>query len=111
MIGDAEETENENPTNDALETQSDVVQGGISFHAISGTILPQTLRLPGRIQNKDVVVLVDGGRETRMHGASAKPISRCTGVCYLHRFLRTSGGGLPDGVGCPVAKNPGTYRI
>nr|GEW13215.1 RNA-directed DNA polymerase, eukaryota, reverse transcriptase zinc-binding domain protein [Tanacetum cinerariifolium] len=31
-----------------------------------------------------------------MHGASAKPISRCTGVCYLHRFLRASGGGLPD---------------
>nr|GEV07196.1 hypothetical protein [Tanacetum cinerariifolium] len=62
MIGDAEETENENPTNDALETQADEVQGEISFHAISGTILPQTLRLPKRIQNKDVVVLVDGGR-------------------------------------------------
>nr|GEV32001.1 transposon Ty3-G Gag-Pol polyprotein [Tanacetum cinerariifolium] len=61
MIGDAEETENENPTNDALETQADEVQGEISFHAISRTILPQTLRLPGRIQHKDVVVLVDGG--------------------------------------------------
>nr|GEY27471.1 Ty3/gypsy retrotransposon protein [Tanacetum cinerariifolium] len=33
----------------------------ISFHAISGSINPQTLRLPGRIKNKDVVVLVDGG--------------------------------------------------
>nr|GEW84268.1 transposon Ty3-G Gag-Pol polyprotein [Tanacetum cinerariifolium] len=42
MIGDAEETENENPTNDALEMQADEVQGEISFHAISGTILPQT---------------------------------------------------------------------
>nr|GEX67350.1 transposon Ty3-G Gag-Pol polyprotein [Tanacetum cinerariifolium] len=61
MIGDAEETENENPTNDALETPADEVQGEISFHAISGTILPQTLRLPERIQNKDMVVLVDGG--------------------------------------------------
>nr|GEZ49022.1 hypothetical protein [Tanacetum cinerariifolium] len=61
MIDDAEETENENPTNDALETQADEVQGKISFHAISGTILPQTLQLPGRIQNKEVVVLVDGG--------------------------------------------------
>nr|GEU31271.1 transposon Ty3-G Gag-Pol polyprotein [Tanacetum cinerariifolium] len=60
MIGDAEEIENENPTNDALETQADEVQGEISFHAISETILPQTLRLPRRIQNKDVVVLVDG---------------------------------------------------
>nr|GEV84299.1 peroxidase 64 [Tanacetum cinerariifolium] len=37
------------------------VQGEISFHAISRTILPQTLQLPERIQNKDVVVLVDGG--------------------------------------------------
>nr|GFC50749.1 transposon Ty3-G Gag-Pol polyprotein [Tanacetum cinerariifolium] len=61
MIGDAEETENENPTNDALETQANEVQGEISFHAISGAILPQILRLPKRIQNKDVVVLVDGG--------------------------------------------------
>nr|GEZ82096.1 hypothetical protein [Tanacetum cinerariifolium] len=61
MIGDAEETENENLTNDALETHADEVQGEISFHAISETILSQTLRLPERIQNKDVVVLVDGG--------------------------------------------------
>nr|GFB09984.1 transposon Ty3-G Gag-Pol polyprotein [Tanacetum cinerariifolium] len=56
-----EDTENENPTNNALETQADKVQGEISFHAISGTILPQTLRLPEKIQNKDVVLLVDGG--------------------------------------------------
>nr|GFA78041.1 transposon Ty3-G Gag-Pol polyprotein [Tanacetum cinerariifolium] len=61
MIGDAEETENENLTNDAFETQAYEVQGEISFHAISKTILPQTLRLPERIQNKDVVLLVDGG--------------------------------------------------
>nr|GEZ22140.1 transposon Ty3-G Gag-Pol polyprotein [Tanacetum cinerariifolium] len=61
MIGYAEETENENPTTDALDMQADEVQGEISFHAISGAILPQTLRLPGRIQNKDVVVLLDGG--------------------------------------------------
>nr|GEY66393.1 uncharacterized protein [Tanacetum cinerariifolium] len=60
-VSNPEETENENPTNDALETQADEVQGEISFHAISGTIFPQTLRLPGRIQHKDLVVLVDGG--------------------------------------------------
>nr|GEU90614.1 hypothetical protein [Tanacetum cinerariifolium] len=59
-VSNPEETENENPTNDALETQVDEVQGEISFHAISETKLPQTLRLPGRIQNKDVVVLMDG---------------------------------------------------
>nr|GEW71055.1 reverse transcriptase domain-containing protein [Tanacetum cinerariifolium] len=124
---EAQETKNENPTNDALETQADEVQGKISFHAISGTILPQTLRLPRRIQNKDVVVLVDGGsthnfmdqalvnrlglqvdptvnflvvvanrEKLACTGASAKLISRCTGVCYLHQFLRASGGGLPD---------------
>nr|GEX02761.1 transposon Ty3-G Gag-Pol polyprotein [Tanacetum cinerariifolium] len=33
----------------------------ISFHAITGAPMPQTLRLPGQIKNKDVVVLVDGG--------------------------------------------------
>ncbi|GJZ53419.1 transposon ty3-G gag-pol polyprotein [Tanacetum coccineum] len=33
----------------------------ISFHAITGAPTPQTLRLPGQIKNKDVVVLVDGG--------------------------------------------------
>nr|GFB16553.1 transposon Ty3-G Gag-Pol polyprotein [Tanacetum cinerariifolium] len=60
-VSNPEETENENPTNNALETQADEVQGEISFHAISGTILPQTLRLPEKIQNKDVVLLVDGG--------------------------------------------------
>nr|GEZ39162.1 transposon Ty3-G Gag-Pol polyprotein [Tanacetum cinerariifolium] len=37
-VSNLEETENENPTNDALETQADEVQGEISFHAISGTI-------------------------------------------------------------------------
>nr|GEX09298.1 retrotransposon-related protein [Tanacetum cinerariifolium] len=39
---------------------ADEVQGEISFHAVSGTMLPQTLRLPRRIQNKDMVkVLTD----------------------------------------------------
>nr|GEU98885.1 transposon Ty3-G Gag-Pol polyprotein [Tanacetum cinerariifolium] len=33
----------------------------VSFHAITGTIHPQTLRLPSKIKNKDVVVLIDGG--------------------------------------------------
>nr|GEV68180.1 transposon Ty3-G Gag-Pol polyprotein [Tanacetum cinerariifolium] len=112
-VSNPEETENENLTNDALESQADKVQGYISFHVISGTILPQTLRLPRRIQNKDVwywwtVVVLTISWTKR---ASAKPISRCTGVCYLYRFLRASGGGLPDRVGCPVAKNLGTYRI
>nr|GEU53787.1 hypothetical protein [Tanacetum cinerariifolium] len=33
----------------------------VSFHAITGTIHPQTLRFPGKIKNKDVAVLIDGG--------------------------------------------------
>nr|GEW21989.1 retrotransposable element Tf2 [Tanacetum cinerariifolium] len=41
--------------------QPDETPTEISFYAISGTILPQTLPLPGRIQNKDIMVLVDGG--------------------------------------------------
>ncbi|KAJ8759923.1 hypothetical protein K2173_010069 [Erythroxylum novogranatense] len=33
----------------------------ISFHAITGTEHPQTLRLQGHLKGKDVVILVDGG--------------------------------------------------
>ncbi|KAL5763876.1 hypothetical protein ACOSQ2_016470 [Xanthoceras sorbifolium] len=33
----------------------------ISFHAMLGTAHPQTLRMVGRIKNKEVTVLVDGG--------------------------------------------------
>ncbi|KAJ0836439.1 putative nucleotidyltransferase, Ribonuclease H [Helianthus annuus] len=63
MIGDVDEVETplETPLEGTHEHNNEDIQGEISFHAISGTILPQTLRLPGKIQNKDVVILVDGG--------------------------------------------------
>lgn len=33
----------------------------ISFHAIAGTSHPQTIRVLGKLQNKDFMVLIDGG--------------------------------------------------
>lgn len=32
----------------------------ISFHAIAGTEHPQTIRVLGKLKNKDVIVLIDG---------------------------------------------------
>ncbi|XP_076902006.1 uncharacterized protein LOC143556617 [Bidens hawaiensis] len=46
---------------DPDEALSDEPPAEISFHAITGTPTPQTLRLPKQIKNKDVVILVDGG--------------------------------------------------
>ena len=34
----------------------------ISFHAMAGTEHPQTLRVSGKLKNKEVIVLIDGGR-------------------------------------------------
>ena len=33
----------------------------ISFHAISGTNHPQTMRITGKLGNKSVTILIDGG--------------------------------------------------
>ncbi|XP_052299962.1 uncharacterized protein LOC127903656 [Citrus sinensis] len=33
----------------------------VSFHAIAGTTHPQTIRVQGKLKNKDVTVLIDGG--------------------------------------------------
>ncbi|KAJ0436024.1 putative nucleotidyltransferase, Ribonuclease H [Helianthus annuus] len=62
VICDAEEIEEPPPTTDssAFDVHSDT-QAEISFHAITGAVHPQTLRLPGKMLHKDVVVLVDGG--------------------------------------------------
>lgn len=32
----------------------------ISFHAITGTNHPQTMRVVGKLKNKDIMVLIDG---------------------------------------------------
>ncbi|KAJ0885707.1 putative nucleotidyltransferase, Ribonuclease H [Helianthus annuus] len=62
MISEVDDfEESDNKGNEVDDTPSSDVTAEISFHAISGTILPQTLRLPGKIHNKDVVVLIDGG--------------------------------------------------
>lgn len=53
-----EEEKNEEPTQEA-ETQELLPE--ISFPAIAGTELPQTLRVLGRLKNKSLVVLIDGG--------------------------------------------------
>ncbi|GJZ63642.1 transposon ty3-G gag-pol polyprotein [Tanacetum coccineum] len=62
MIQDLE-TEEEPPpfTDSAAAADYPEPQPEVSFHAITGTNHPQTLRLAGRIKNKDVVVLIDGG--------------------------------------------------
>jgi len=61
MISEVDDVEESSSHEDeANENPPDEVSAEISFHAISGTILPQTLRLPGKIHNKDVVVLIDG---------------------------------------------------
>ncbi|KAJ0744829.1 putative nucleotidyltransferase, Ribonuclease H [Helianthus annuus] len=50
-VGDSAESEPE-PIDDLPE---------VSFHAITGALHPQTIRLVGKIGNKQVLVLVDGG--------------------------------------------------
>ncbi|GJR93699.1 reverse transcriptase domain-containing protein [Tanacetum coccineum] len=61
MISDVYEVENEENIGDTQEHNPDDSLAEISFHAISGSINPQTIRLPGKIKNKEVVVLIDGG--------------------------------------------------
>lgn len=62
MISEVDDVaDGENQGEEVVDTPPDVEVAEISFHAISGTILPQTLRLPGKIHNKNVVLLIDGG--------------------------------------------------
>ncbi|GJU57552.1 transposon ty3-G gag-pol polyprotein [Tanacetum coccineum] len=61
MISNVLGDDNEEPIGDTQEQTQDDSHAEISFHAIFGSITPQTLRLPGKIKNKEVVVLIDGG--------------------------------------------------
>ncbi|XP_074352969.1 uncharacterized protein LOC141692108 [Apium graveolens] len=62
MISEVEAVEDStNQGEEVTDVPSDLDHAEISFHAISGSILPQTLRLPGKINNKNVVILIDGG--------------------------------------------------
>lgn len=48
--------------NDAqIEQDTQETIPGISFHAMAGTEHPQTIRVPGKLKNKEVIVLIDGG--------------------------------------------------
>nr|GEU40478.1 transposon Ty3-G Gag-Pol polyprotein [Tanacetum cinerariifolium] len=69
---------------DYSETQAEV-----SFHAITGTIHPQTLRMPGKIKNKDVVVLIDGGYRI-LTDFWVLPVSACLVVLGV-QWLQTLG--------------------
>ncbi|XP_074352895.1 uncharacterized protein LOC141692051 [Apium graveolens] len=62
MISDVEAVEDSTNQGEAVtDVPSDQDHAEISFHAISGSFLPQTLRLPGKLNNKNVVLLIDGG--------------------------------------------------
>nr|GFA10821.1 transposon Ty3-G Gag-Pol polyprotein [Tanacetum cinerariifolium] len=61
MIHDVGEDEDTTPATESAVADYSETQAEVSFHAITGTIHPQTLRMPEKIKNKDVVVLIDGG--------------------------------------------------
>jgi hypothetical protein len=61
MISDVREVDDEVRMEEPPDPSLNGLQAEVSFLAISGAILPETLRLPGKIKNTDVVVLVDGG--------------------------------------------------
>ncbi|XP_060673303.1 uncharacterized protein LOC132803788 [Ziziphus jujuba] len=60
MIGDDVETIEGNLEDTATE-ELEGTTPEISFHAIAGTNHPQTIRVIGQLQNKDLTVLIDGG--------------------------------------------------
>jgi hypothetical protein len=51
----------ENSEEDQLEAELIEVTPEISFHAIAGAEHPQTIRVLGKLQNKSLIVLIDGG--------------------------------------------------
>nr|GEW79336.1 transposon Ty3-G Gag-Pol polyprotein [Tanacetum cinerariifolium] len=71
------EVEDEETLGDTLEQNPDASHAEISFHAISGSINPQTLRLPGKIKNKEVVVLIDDGST---HNFIDQALADCFGL-------------------------------
>ncbi|GKF29980.1 transposon ty3-G gag-pol polyprotein [Tanacetum coccineum] len=61
MIHNVGEDEETPPVIESAAADYSEPQAEVSFQAITGTIHPQTLRLSGKIKNKDVVVLIDEG--------------------------------------------------
>ncbi|KAJ0855790.1 putative retrotransposon gag domain, aspartic peptidase domain superfamily [Helianthus annuus] len=61
MISGVQEVDNVVHVTENVDPVPPGLQAEISFLAVSGTILPQTLRLSGKIGDHTMVVLVDGG--------------------------------------------------
>ncbi|KAJ0577105.1 putative retrotransposon gag domain, aspartic peptidase domain superfamily [Helianthus annuus] len=61
MISGVQEVDNVVHVTENADPVPHGLQAEISFLAVSGTILPQTLRLSGKIGDHTIVVLVDGG--------------------------------------------------
>ncbi|KAA8526488.1 hypothetical protein F0562_008310 [Nyssa sinensis] len=60
MIEDSPQASIENVEGIQLETEHHEAIPEISFHAITGTQHPQTIRVLGKLKNKNVMVLIDG---------------------------------------------------
>ncbi|KAJ0077271.1 hypothetical protein Patl1_35304 [Pistacia atlantica] len=61
MIEDSPHTGIEDVESDQLEPEPHEALPKISFHAIAGTEHPQTIRVLGKLKNKHVTVLIEGG--------------------------------------------------
>ncbi|GJV18918.1 transposon ty3-G gag-pol polyprotein [Tanacetum coccineum] len=103
MIHDVGEDEDTTPATESAVADYSETQAEVSFHAITGTIHPQTLRLPGKIKNKDVVVLIDGvySRTLDDHlqhlSIVLEILATKPSFCQLKRALTTTPTlGLPD---------------
>jgi len=60
MIWDSPDSCTNETANDQLEVENEIIPE-ISFHAMTGTDHPQTVRFIGQLRNKKVMLLVDGG--------------------------------------------------
>jgi hypothetical protein len=61
MIEDSPHTDTEDVEINQPDLELSEVLPEISFHAITGTEHPQTIRVLGKLKNKNVTVLIDGG--------------------------------------------------
>ncbi|KAL5777367.1 hypothetical protein ACOSP7_010293 [Xanthoceras sorbifolium] len=61
MIEDHQPTQEDDSNEDQREFNLDEQIPKISFHAIAGTNHPQTMRVIGKLGNKDITILIDGG--------------------------------------------------
>jgi hypothetical protein len=60
MMVDVQPNEEENDVDMDIESAEEALPE-ISFHALAGTAHPQTFRVTGKVGNKELIVLIDGG--------------------------------------------------